>query len=205
MGTERSRAVRISGAESPGQDFRDPQPVGNLRAIPGRHPGAVTTAPSLPRPAVDRSTQHLRRLRLARVSVRSALAPRSSARSRQRLEVCRAADTLTALGVRVRVLGPAVPWPRSGRVVVSDHTGRLGDLALATVAPGTPVVGVDLPGRSLPPGATVCPVAVRYRIDDGDLLPEDQVPQTLAAIAAARGLVVEVHLLPALAAGATTG
>src|SRR5688572_1465777 len=33
---------------------------------------------------------------------------------------------LTALGVRVQVIGTAVPWPRADRVVVSDHTGRLG-------------------------------------------------------------------------------
>ena len=102
----------------------------------------------------DRSTQRLRRLRVARtlagVSVRAALVPLPSDRRRRRLQVCRAADVLTALGVRVRVVGPAVPWPRTGRVAVSDHTGLLGDLALATVVRGTPVVGVDLPGRSVP-------------------------------------------------------
>ncbi|HLM04621.1 MAG TPA: hypothetical protein VK402_05465 [Blastococcus sp.] len=169
----------------------------------------MTTAPSvstLQPPAARPSTQRLRRLRLARAlagaSVRSVLVPQASVRHRRRLAVCRAADTLTALGVRVRVIGPAVPWPRSGRVIVSDSTGRLGDLALATMAQGAPIVGLDLPGRTVPAGAAVCPVAVRYRLDDGEHLPAERVPTSLRGIAAVRGLVVELHLLPALAAAA---
>src|SRR5688500_4213856 len=87
-----------------------------------------TTAGAAPsaRPA-DAGTQRRRRLRLARtlarVSVRSALLPRRATRSWQRLRVCSSADILTALDVRVQVVGGAVPWPRLGRVVVSDHTG----------------------------------------------------------------------------------
>ena len=107
-----------------------------------------------PRAAAARAVQRRRRIRLARtlarVSVRSALLPRCAARSRQRLRVCGSADILTALDVRVRVVGAAVPWPRLGRVVVSDHTGWLGDLALTTVAPGTPVIGRS--STRAPPG-----------------------------------------------------
>ena len=50
--------------------------------------------------------------------------------------MCGAADTLTALGVRVQVFQPAIPWPRSGRYVISDHVGRLGDLAVSTAVRG---------------------------------------------------------------------
>jgi hypothetical protein len=104
--------------------------------------------------------------------------------------VCGAANTLTALGVRVQVLGPSTPWPRE-RVVVTDSTGRLADLAVATVFRGEPVLNA----AAAPAGATVCPVTVRYRLEDGTALAEDAVPQTLAGIAAVHGLVVEVHLL----------
>jgi hypothetical protein len=83
-------------------------------------------------------------------------------------------------------------------VVVSDHTGLLGDLALLTVVQGAPVLGVDLPGRAVPDGAVVCPVVVRYRTEDSDHLPAEQVPTTVGGIAAVHGLVVELHLLPAL-------
>ena len=150
--------------------------------------------------AAARATQRRRRIRLARtlarVAVRGALLPRGASRSRQRLRVCGAADILTALGVRVQVVGGAVPWPRLGRVVVSDHTGWLGDLALATAVPGTPVLGRS-PARSLPLGSVACPVALRYRTAAGYLSTEE-VPRTPAEVAAARDLVVEVHRLPAL-------
>jgi hypothetical protein len=153
-----------------------------------------------PRAAAARAIQRHRRIRLARtlagVSVRSALLPRSAARSRQRLRLCGSADILTALDVRVRVVGAAVPWPRLGRVVVSDHTGWLGDLALTTVAPGTPVIGRSST-RALPVGSVACPVALRYRTADG-YLERHETPRTLAQVTAARDLVVEVHRLPAL-------
>jgi hypothetical protein len=122
------------------------------------------------------------------VSVRSRLLP-ASERRRQRLRVCAAADTLSALGVRVQVLPPSTPWPRTGRLVISDHVGRLGDLALSTTFRGTRDGDGD--------GDVICPVAVRYRVEGRpDHLAADRVPQTTAAIVAMRGLVVEVHCLP---------
>jgi hypothetical protein len=169
---------------------------------------ATTSFPRLAdaRPSAAPATQRRRALRLARaiagVSVRRALLPRSAARSRQRLQVCRAADILTALEVRVQLIGGAVPWPRLGRVIVSDHTGWLGDLALSTAAPGTPVLGRDST-RVLPVGSVACPVALRYRTAAGYLAPED-VPRALAEITATKGLVVEVHRLPALLPGRVT-
>jgi hypothetical protein len=147
---------------------------------------------------VPTAIQRRRRLRLARTlvggSVRRALLPPGSARGRERVQVCRAANMLSALGVRVEVVGGAVPWPRSERVVVSDHTGWLGDLALSTAVPRTPVISR---ARALTAGAVVCPVVVRYRTAAG-YLGRDDVPQTPAEVAAMRDLVVEVHRLPAL-------
>jgi hypothetical protein len=102
--------------------------------------------------------------------------------------VCGAADTLTALGVRVQVFPPATPWPRSGRFVLSDHVGRLGDLAVSTAFRG-PTQGGDV----------ICPVAVRYRVEGRPgYLPAQEVPRRTAAIIALHGLVVEVHCLPAV-------
>jgi hypothetical protein len=148
----------------------------------------VTVAlPSLPQ--VSPATQRRRRLRLARTlvghSVRTRLLP-AGERRRIRLQVCGAADTLTALGVRVQVFSPAVPWPRTGRYVISDSIGGLGDLAVATAFRG-----------ATDDGDVICPVAVRYRVD-GEYLAPHEVPQRTAAIVAMRGLVVEVHCLPAL-------
>jgi hypothetical protein len=144
---------------------------------------------SLPR--VPTATQRRRRLALARTvlgqSVRSHLIP-AGARRRQRLQVCGAADTLTALGVRVQVFSPATPWPRSGRFVISDHVGRLGDLAVSTAVRG-----------ATDDGTVICPVAVRYRVEGRPgYLRHHEVPQRTAAILALHGLVVEVHCLPAL-------
>jgi hypothetical protein len=168
----------------------------------------VTATSSFPRLADALSTgaratpgiQRRRRLRLARtlagVSVRSALLPRSATRSRQRLRVCGSADVLTALGVRVRVVGAEIPWPRLGRVVVSDHTDWLGDLALATAVPGTPVLDRSST-RALPLGSVACPVVLRYRTAAG-YLGRNEVPRSLSEVAAARDLVVEVHRLPAV-------
>jgi hypothetical protein len=118
-------------------------------------------------------------------------------RRRQRLQVCDAANLLTALGVRVQVFAPATAWPRSGRHVVSDHVGWLGDLAVATALRGAPVARPDEPMGT---GDTVCGVAVRYRLEHGDgHLSEAELPQTVGGIAAMQGLVVEVHCLPAVA------
>ena len=141
-------------------------------------------------PQVPVSLRRRRRLRLARTlvghSVRARLLP-AGQRRRQRLQVCGAADTLTALGVRVQVIQPSVPWPRSGRYVISDHVGRLGDLAVSTAVRGT-----------TDDGDVLCPVAVRYRVDGRPgYLPAQEVPRRTADIVAMRGLVVEVHFLPA--------
>ena len=106
-------------------------------------------------PSVPTATRRRRRLALARTvlghSVRAHLLP-AGARRRQRLQVCGAADTLTALGVRVQVFSPAIPWPRSGRFVISDHVGRLGDLAVSTAVRGPPTTARHLPGRRPLPG-----------------------------------------------------
>ena len=141
-------------------------------------------------PSVPTAIRRRRRLRLARTvlghSVRAHLLP-AGERRRQRLQVCGAADTLTALGVRVQVFSPATPWPRSGRFVISDHVGRLGDLAVSTAVRG-----------ATDDGTVLCPVAVRYRVEGRPgYLREDAVPQRTAAILALHGLVVEVHCLPA--------
>jgi hypothetical protein len=139
-------------------------------------------------PQVSVATRRRRRLRLARTlvgsSVRARLLP-AGERRRLRLQVCGAADTLTALGVRVQVFQPSTPWPRTGRYVISDHVGRLGDLAVSTAVRG-----------ATDDGTVICPVAVRYRVGDRSLRPHE-VPQRTAAIVAMRGLVVEVHCLPA--------
>ena len=153
-------------------------------------PDAVTVAlQSLPRVPV--AIQRRRRLRLARTlvghSVRARLLP-SGARRRRRLQVCGAADVLTALGVRVRVVPPPIPWPRSGRFVISDHVGRLGDLAVSTAFLG-----------ATHDGTVICPVAVRYRVEGtAGYLAAREVPQRSAAIAAMPGLIVEVLCLPAV-------
>jgi hypothetical protein len=151
----------------------------------------VTVAPQSP-PQVSPAIRRRRRLRLARTlvgsSVRARLLPAGERRC-LRLQVCGAADTLTALGVRVQVFQPSIPWPRRGRYVISDHVGRLGDLAVSTAVRG-----------ATEDGDVLCPVSVRYRVEGrpGYLTPA-QVPQRTAAIIAARGLVVEVHCLPATA------
>ena len=141
-------------------------------------------------PRVSPAIRRRRRLRLARTlvghSVRSRLLP-AGERRRQRLQVCGAADTLTALGVRVQVFQPSTPWPRAGRYVISDHVGRLGDLAVSTAV-----------RKATDDGDVVCPVSVRYRVEGRPgYLSAAEVPQRTATIIAMRGLVVEVHCLPA--------
>jgi hypothetical protein len=128
------------------------------------------------------------------------------------VQVCGAARILTALGVRVQVIAPATPWPRHRpcRLAVGDDVGRLGGLALVTGVPRTTagwraVCDRVLPSRpssadavdpdAVDPDAVACPVVIRYRTDAGPL---DRPPGSLAEIVALRGLVVEVHLLPAL-------
>jgi hypothetical protein len=151
---------------------------------------AAQSSPARRPATVDRLTRHRRRARLsatlASASVRRALVPVRSERGRQRARVCRAARILTALGVRVQVVQPAVPWPRTDRFVVTDSVSWLGDLALVTVVRG-------MPHAATTPGAVPCPVVVRYRTADGYLAPED-VPRTLDDVLAARDLVIEVRL-----------
>jgi hypothetical protein len=143
-------------------------------------------------PSVPTAIRRRRRLALARTmlghSVRARLLP-AGERRRQRRQVCGAAGTLTALGVRVQVFSPAIPWPRTGRFVISDHVGRLGDLAVSTAVRG-----------ATDDGTVICPVAVRYRVEGRPgYLRADEVPQRSSAILALCGLVVEVHCLPATA------
>jgi hypothetical protein len=143
------------------------------------------------RSIVDHATQRRRRLRLARTlagaSVRTALAS-SSPRRRQRFELCSAANTLTALGVRVAVTAPPTPWPRAGRRVVADRAGWLAGMALVTAA---------LTGSSAPAPPVVCPVTVRFRTDAG-YLDESEIPRTVADVVATHGLVIEVRCLAAV-------
>jgi hypothetical protein len=160
---------------------------------------------------VDPATQQRRRLRLAStlasLYVRTALVPETAVRRRQRIQICGAARILTALGVRVQVISSRTPWPtaRPGRLVVSDDVGWLGGLALVTSVPRTTtgwraICGQVLPGApaEADPGDredVLCPVVVRYRTDAGPL---EHAPAALAEMVAASGLVIEVHLLPAI-------
>ena len=158
-----------------------------MTAVP--HPLATIPAGS------DRGLQRRRRLRVARarvgVSVQTRLLP-AGERRRQRLQVCGAANTLTALGARVRVIQPSIPWPRSARVVVSDRVGWVADLAVATALRGEPVYRA----ADAPPALTLCPLMVCFRLDGvPGYLPAERLPTTVAELAALRGLVVEVHLL----------
>jgi hypothetical protein len=155
-------------------------------------PHPLATIPS----GSDRGLQRRRRLRVARtrvgLSVQTRLLPTGGERRRQRLEVCGAANTLTALGARVRVIGPSTPWPRSGRVVVSDHEGWVADLAVATALRGEPVYRA----AEAPTARTLCPLMVCFRVDGrSGYLPAEQLPATVAELAALHGLVVEVHLM----------
>jgi hypothetical protein len=159
----------------------------------------VTTAPhplaTVPARS-DRGLQRRRRLRLARtrigLSVQTRLLPTVSASRRTRLHVCGAANTLTALGVRVDVRRPAIPWPRARVVVATGPIGDLGALAVATVLRGESI----RPAAEVPADATVCTLLVRYRLEgQAGYLTEDDVPHSPAEIAALHGLVVEVHLL----------
>lgn len=142
---------------------------------------------------------------VAGATAESLLIP-GGARRRQRLQICTAARVLTALGARVRVIAPPVPWPRTGGLLVTGHdTGRLGDLALLTSVPRSlagwgeladrvvPVPGTRTPPR--PAGTVLCPVTVTCRTADG---PMSRLPRRLDEVAALRGLVFDVWLLDAI-------
>jgi hypothetical protein len=154
------------------------------------HPLATVPARS------DRGRRRRRRLRLARAqlrfSVQNRLPSSVSAGRRTRLRVCAAADMLTALGIRVEVRRPPLPWPRARYVVVTGPLGTVGALAVTTVLRGEPI----RPADEVPADATVCPLLVRYRpIGQTGYLAEHEVPRTAAEICALGGLVVEVHQL----------
>jgi 1-acyl-sn-glycerol-3-phosphate acyltransferase len=52
--------------------------------------------------------------------------------------VCTAARLLTAAGVRVAVLPPAVPWPTGAKLVVANRVSWVDDLALRTAVAAVP-------------------------------------------------------------------
>ena len=155
---------------------------------------------------VPRSTRLLSLAGVVAGATAEGLLVPGGARRRQRLQVCTAARVLTALGARVRVVLPPVPWPRTGGLLVPGHdTGRLGDLALLTSVPRTLAGWSELADRVVPvPGARVaareagtviCPVTVTCRTADGPL---QRLPRRLDEVAALRGLVFDVWLLDAI-------
>ena len=179
----------------------------------------MTSAP--PRPAVAHlppagrttaATQQQRRLRyqatLAGIRTRAAVLPPTSVQRRRGLQVCGAANLLTALGIRVHVVQPATPWPRERqhRLLVENSAGVFGDLALLVGVPRTAGGWSDVADRVLPVRSTarsalrdvtdavVCPVTIAYRSAAGPLLVP---PRTVAEVIEHRDLVIEVRLLPA--------
>lgn len=153
--------------------------------------------------AVPRSSRLLHLTAVLAGATAEALLLPGGTRRRQRLQRRTAARVLTALGARVDVVPPAVPWPRAGGLLVAGHdAGRLGDLALLTVLPpdlggwsGLAERALPLPGAASGPpgtGTTLCPVAVTCRTASGPL---DRVPGRVEEVAGLSGLVVEVRLL----------
>jgi hypothetical protein len=182
-----------------------------VTAAPPRAP--VIPVPRRPERATeperaDPATQQRRRLRwtaaMAALRARASLSAVGSVRRRQSLQVCSAARLLTAVGIRVVVVQPSTPWPRSRahRLGVRNEAGLLGDLALLTAVPRTTPGWAAVADRLLPVGpavrsaepddAVLCPVAVTYRTGSGPLLTP---PRTLNEVVAIRDLVVEVRLL----------
>ena len=180
-------------------------------AVPLLHRPVRTPAPD----GVDPATRRRRRLRfaaaLAAARARALLASRGSVRRRQAWQVCSAARLLTALGVRVDVVQPATPWPRhrTHRLRITNDAGPFGDLALLTAVPRTTPGWAAVADRVLPAGSTfrtaepdaadavMCRVTIGCRTAAGPLADP---PRTPAEVAAVRGLVIEVRLLPAVGA-----
>lgn len=173
-----------------------------------RRPPTHRTAGPPTHPAVSPPTHPRGRLRygaaLARLRARAAVSP---TRSVPRLQVCGAANLLTALGVRVDVVQPATPWPRdrAHRLLVDNQAGPLGDLALLVGVPRTAEGWTDVADRTLPlrqskaparrtGDAVVCPVVLTCRYADGTPFGGSPIRDDVGA---QRGLVVEVRLLPA--------
>src|SRR5688572_22169671 len=106
--------------------WKTPPPPWTTPGAPARPPPEGHEMSALPHPIVDPTTRRRRRLQLATslasLHVRTVLMPETSIRRRQRVQVCGAARILTALGVRVRVVGPRTAWPRHRpcRLVVAD-------------------------------------------------------------------------------------
>ncbi|MGK5170633.1 hypothetical protein [Geodermatophilus sp. CPCC 205761] len=130
----------------------------------------------------------------------------------------------------VSALDPLVLQTALPGVLVAGHRDRIAGVPVPAVAPvsarvatalrrGTPVVvrpeeqptGAAALGRFSPAlfaaaaetGAPVCPVALRYR-GAGDPPATRSTVATLRWLGAAAGVVVEVHLLPALSSAAAT-
>ena len=153
---------------------------------------------------------------VAGVGVRSVLLPRHAHRRRGRAQVCGAARILTALGVRVRVVSPDVAWPRTGGLLAVSGTPSWVDrLAVLTAVPGPSTAGRSSPRRpcpGAPPGSTsgrarrapcCCRCPSRPPAETAPApWPTERVPRDLPGVLGTHGLVVEVHLLPALDAGA---
>ncbi|TYP89543.1 lysophospholipid acyltransferase family protein [Blastococcus xanthinilyticus] len=114
-----------------------------------------TVGPDSSRPSVDRATRRRRLLRLTGVligtAVRIRVMSRAGRRTQRRIAVCAAAGVLTALGVRVEVVNPSAPWPRTGRghLVVSDSGTWLDELALLVAVRATPVADAAIGDRAL--------------------------------------------------------
>jgi hypothetical protein len=156
--------------------------------------------------------QQQRRLRyqatLTRIRARAAMMPATSVQRRGALQVCGAANLLTALGIRVQVLQPTTPWPRDlqHRLQIDNAAGVFGELALLVGVPRTAAGWAEIADRVLPTraaarpalrrvtDAVVCPVTIGYRSATGPL---PAPPRTLTEVLAARDLVIEVRLLPA--------
>jgi hypothetical protein len=170
---------------------------------------------------VDDATRRRRTGRLGLVLLHCAATRFAPGRPRRRAEVCTAAGVLTAIGARVEVHSPRAAWPRpgEGRLVVANRVSRLDDLALVTVLPDLVVrperpeddrgIGRFAPARfsaAVKGGATVCPVAVRYRTEDGTdptalFVGEEDLATAFRRALAVRGLVIQVTLLSALPPG----
>ena len=132
---------------------------------------------------VDPATRRRRLCRLAGAALLAAgritLWSAAGVRTQRRVALCSASGLLVALGVRVEVVNPAVPWPRTGtgHLVASDATSWLDHLALVIALRATPVAQVRvarLPGV----GGLARRLGVLF-VDGGD-------PVAVAAEAAAR-------------------
>lgn len=165
------------------------------------HPAVAVRPTEGPTAAAARQRRLRYRATLAGLRARAVLTPAGSI---PRLQVCGAANLLTALGVRVDVVAPATPWPRGRghRLLVENSAGPLGDLALLVGVPRTAEGWSDVADRVLPlrpsrraerqvTDAVLCPVTVGFRSAWG------VAPRTPDGTVAVRSPVIEVRLLDA--------